>query len=220
MSSRMCLAPRAAVALTLGLALGACGSATPVANAPAAPGVSTSSPAASPIAAGPRSKAEQIAAYQVVCGLFTREEAQAVVGDAPQLAASPAPFDELSTGAVLGIGDAAACEYLTVPPDSQGVPPELAQNLHGFPAIYIAVDTKLVGWPYVLSNDKKEAISGLGDEAYYVPSTLAGDNSGGYLVAHKGSKYLWISRDNLAGNAPADVRQRMTTLAQLILSKI
>lgn len=166
------------------------------------------------------SNTDRVAAYKAVCALFTRDEAQAVVGDTAQLAADPAPYAEMSAGGVLGIGDATSCEYWTVPPDGQGLPADITQNLHGFPALYVAVDTKLVSWQLVLTNKKREALSGLGSEAYYVPSQLEGDKSGGYLVAHKGARYLWISRGQFAGDAAPDVKDREITLARSILSKI
>ena len=204
--------------LTLVTVLAGCGPAPTVGSSTGAAPGSSGSP--TPTAQAARSKADQQTADKAVCALFTREEAQPVASDAVQLAPQPVPFEELNAGSVLGIGDASACEYLTMPPDSTGMPAEVAQSLHGFPAIYVAVDTRLVGWPYVQSNAKKEALSGLGDEAYYVPSQLEGDKSGGYLAARKGSRYLWISRDPLAGDAPTDIKQRLVTLAHSILSKI
>ncbi|MFN2464602.1 MAG: hypothetical protein ABR573_11965 [Candidatus Dormibacteria bacterium] len=143
-----------------------------------------------------------------------------MVGDTAQLATAPPPIGDVTAGAVLGIGDATACEYWTVQPDIPGAPPDTTQNLRGFPAFYLAVDTRLVSWQLVLNNKKREAITGLGAEVYYVPSELAGDKTGGFLVAHKGSKYLWISRGDFAGDAGPDVKDRLVTLARSVLGKI
>ncbi|GAC1574478.1 MAG: hypothetical protein NVS3B24_01650 [Candidatus Dormibacteria bacterium] len=204
------------------LALAGCGSA-----GPAATSTGVGSPAAQPAAASStpapvqraRSDAEKAAAYKSVCALFTRDEAQATVGDQLALAPSPAPLADLSAGSVPAIGDAAACEYWSVPPAMPDAPAEVTQGIHGFPAIYVAVDTRLVGWQLIQANDKKESLQGLGDEAYYVPPLLAGDTAGGYLAAKKGSKYLFITRTSNAAEVP-DVRSRLIKLAQSIMAKI
>ena len=194
-----------------------CGVAGSGTNVAGPPSPASSSAAASQPAGATTDKA---AAYKAVCALFTRDEAQAVVGDTAQLAAAPAPLADLTAGSVVGIGEATTCEYWTVPPDMQGIPADAAQNLHGFPAFYLAVDTKLVSWQLVVTNNKREPVSGLGGEAYYVPAQLEGDKTGGYLVAHKGTKYLWISRGQFAGDAAPDVKDREVTLARSVLAKI
>lgn len=194
--------------ISVGIGLAGCGAnsaaptASPASSATAAPAQSS----------GPRSKAEQIAAYQYVCGLFTAQEAQTAMGDR-QLAPSPAPFEISSSSGVLGVGDSAACLYM-IP--IAGELAQLAPGNPGLPGFIVSVDTRLsVVWGSVKAGKDKEPISGLGDEAYWQP----GLDGGGVVVARKGSKYIFISR-LIQDAAPPDFKDREITLARSIAAKI
>jgi hypothetical protein len=130
-----------------------------------------------------------------------------------QLAPSPAPFEISSSSGVLGVGDSAACMYM-IP--ITGDLAQFAQGNPGLPGFIVSVDTRLsVVWGSVKAGNNKEAINGLGDEAYWQP----GLDGGGVLLARKGSKYVFISR-LVQDGAPPDFKEREITLAQSIVAKM
>ena len=195
--------------VAVGIGLAGCGAAATATSSGQAPAAA----AATAAAAGPRSKADQVKAYEHVCSLFTAAEAQTAMGDAQVLATSPAPFDISSNSGVLGVGDSAACLYM-IP--ITGDLAQFSQGNPGLPGFIVSVDTRLsVVWGSIKAGKDKVPISGLGDEAYWQP----GLDGGGVVVGRKGSMYVFITRLVQEG-APADAQDREVTLARSIAAKM
>ncbi len=154
-------------------------------------------------------------AAHAVCALFSRDQAQAVAGDNP-LADAPGP--DFGTDPTSGLGS--VCLWST-PPPQEGVP--------GLPVFELAYDdgslpvarTHPANHPQperikgnLFSAKDTEAVSGLGDEAYYQPKA----SGGGALFVRRGTKYVCIMPG--LGTFPADLKQREIDLARAVLSKV